>query len=147
MNNGLKALLIAASTIITCIIVGLGFSLAKEAKQIGNRVVEELHVYRNALEERDYMKYDGAVVYGGDVVNLMKKELSEEKNGFCVTVRDKRQSRSYATIAEAEAAWKYESPEYVEPVEEYIGNVVRNANDVIVEIQFTKKEDGGRKYE
>lgn len=127
--------------------MGLGFSLAKEAKQIGNCVVEELHVYRSALEERDYMKYDGAVVYGGDVVNLMKKELSEEKTGFCVTVCDKRQSRSYATIAEAEAAWEYESPEYVEPVEEYIGTVVRNANDVIVEIQFMKKEEGGRKNE
>ena len=77
MSNGLKALLIAASTIITCIIVSLGFRLAKEAGTIGNYVVEGLFQYRNVVEERDLMKYDGVMVYGSDVVNLMKKELPE----------------------------------------------------------------------
>lgn len=140
MNNGLKALLIAASTIITCLIVGLGFSLAEEAKQIGNYVVEELHHYRNTIEEWDIMKYDGVTVYGADVVNLMKKELSDVENGFGVTVRNGEVSRSYETILEMEEVLEYDTPAYIFPASEYVGSVRRDENEVIVEIIFIRKE-------
>lgn len=140
MNNGLKALLIAASTIITCIIVGLGFTMAREAKQIGNYVVEELHHYRSTVEERDLMKYDGVVVYGSDVVNLMKKELSETENGFEVTICDGGKKYSYKSSAEAENAQDTERAEYIRPTSKYTGKVVRNKNEVIVEIVFTRNE-------
>ena len=49
--------------------------MAREAKQLGNHVVEELQDYRRAVEEQDLTKYDGVTVYGADVVNLMKREL------------------------------------------------------------------------
>lgn len=140
MNNGLKALLIAASTIITCIIVGIGFTMAREAKQIGNHVVEELHQYRSAVEERDLMKYDGVVVYGSDVVNLMKKELSETENGFGVTVCDGGKRYFYKNSVEAEKIQDAEGAEYILPTSQYIGKVVRNKNEVIVEIVFTRNE-------
>ena len=140
MNNGLKALLLAASTIITCIIVGLGFSLAKEAKQIGNYVTEELHEYRNTIEEWDFMKYDGVTVYGADVVNLMKKELYDDKGEIRITVNEGGSSRSYETKAEAETASDYENPAYIVPVSEYVGCVKRDANEVIVELVFTREE-------
>lgn len=139
MNNGLKALLIAASTVITCIIVSLGFSLAREAKQLGNHVVEELYHYRSAIEERDFMRYDGVIVYGADVTNLMKRELSEEKNGFRVTIREDGKSYSYETLSAAEKAFVLGSDAYILPVSEYVGSVKKNENEVIVEIVFTKK--------
>lgn len=139
MSNGLKALLIAASTIITCIIVGLGFQMAREAKQIGNYVTEEMHAYRIAAEERDYTKYDGVVVYGSDVVNLMKKELDDTATGFRVTVDDGKHEFSYATAAETEKALDMDGAAYIAPMAEYKGEVIRNENEVIVEIVFTKK--------
>lgn len=140
MNNGLKALLIAASTIITCIIVSIGFRMAKEAGAIGNHVVEELYQYRSEVEERDFMKYDGAVVYGSDVVNLMKKELSETADGFVVTVKENKSGYSYEDRDGVKKAEDAERPEYIVPASEYTGKVVRNKNGVIVEIIFTKKE-------
>lgn len=140
MSNGLKALLIAASTIITCIIVSLGFRLAKEAGTIGNYVVEGLFQYRNVVEERDLMKYDGVMVYGSDVVNLMKKELPETTDGFFVTVKEKKGSRSYGNRNGVERVEDMELAEYIAPASEYAGKVVRNENGVIVEIVFTKKE-------
>lgn len=140
MNNGLKALLIAASTIITCIIVSLGFRMAKEAGAIGNHVVEELHQYRSAVEERDFMKYDGVVVYGSDVVNLMKKELSENADGFVVTVKGNKSSYSYEDRSGVEKTEDAKHAEYIVPTSKYAGKVVRNKNGVIVEIVFTKKE-------
>jgi len=95
MSHGLKALLIAASTIITCIIVGLGFSMAREAKQIGNYVVEEMHSYRVSVEEQDYTKYDGVTVYGNDVVNLMKYVFSVKEANISITVEENGERRIY----------------------------------------------------
>ena len=138
MNNGLKALLIAASTIITCIIVGLGFQMAREAKQIGNYVVEELHQYRTAAEERDYMKYDAVTVYGNDVVNLMKQEFSGEKGGLRITVKEGNTGYSYENSEDVKRAQDAETEEYIVPTSEYTGEVVRNENEVIVELIFQK---------
>ena len=139
MSHGLKALLLAASTIITCIIVSLGFSMAREAKQIGNYMVDELHQYRTAIEEQDYTKYDGVTVYGNDVVNLMKKELAEEESGFCITVESAGMNRTYKKAGDVVLVQEYGSVHYVAPTEEYVGELIRNKNEVIVEIIFRKK--------
>lgn len=139
MSHGLKALLLAASTIITCIIVGLGFMMAREAKQIGNHVVDELHGYRIAIEEQDYTKYDGATVYGNDVVNLMKKEFSDVPGEVCITVQEKGISYSYTTPEDVKKVQNPETVYYIAPVTEYEGCIIRNRNGVIVELIFRKK--------
>lgn len=144
MNHGLKALLLAASTIITCIIVGLGFQMAKEAKGIGNQVVGELHRYRISVEEQDLVKYDGVKVYGTDVVNLMKKELTGKENGFCITVWDKMHCYTYKNREDVKMVREEETARYIPPFAEYTGEVIRNDNEVIVEVVFRKvgtKED------
>lgn len=140
MTNGLKALLIAASTIITCIIVGIGFSMAREAKQLGNLVVEELHQYRTVAEERNIMKYDGVVVYGNDIVNLMKRELKGEKTGFCVRVCDGEKVYCYMTSDEIQKVQNPEYEEYIHPLSQYVGSVVKNKNEVIIEVKFSRTE-------
>ncbi len=144
MNHGLKALLLAASTIITCIIVGLGFQMAREAKGIGNQVVGELHRYRVSVEEQDLVKYDGVTVYGADVVNLMKKELPEKENGFCIRVWEKTDCYTYKSREEVSKVREEETARYIPPFAEYTGEVIRNDNEVIVEVVFRKvgtKED------
>lgn len=141
MNHGLKALLIAASTIITCIIVGLGFSMAREAKQIGNSVIKELHSYRVSIEEQDYTKYDGVVVYGTDVVNLMKYALSVTNPNIHITVEESGEKRLYAETKDIEKAQEIGSVYYVSPFAEYTGEVKRNKNEVITEIFF--RRNGG----
>lgn len=139
MSHGLKALLLAASTIITCIIVGLGFMMAREAKQIGNYMVEELHQYRVAIEEQDYTKYDGAIVYGNDVVNLMKKEFSGNTGSVHITVESKGKIYTYEKEEDLGLVQNPENGHYIAPMEEYIGEVVRNKNEVIEELIFRKK--------
>ncbi len=139
MSHGLKALLLAASTIITCIVVGLGFMMAREAKQIGNHVVEEMHRYRISVEEQDYTKYDGVTVYGNDVVNLMKKELSGDVNELSITVKAGEQAFTYGAAEDVKKVQQPESGHYIVPTAEYLGSVVRNQNEVIVELIFIKK--------
>jgi len=141
MSHGLKALLIAASTIITCIIVGLGFSMAREAKQIGNYVVEEMHSYRVSVEEQDYTKYDGVTVYGNDVVNLMKYVFSVKEANISITVEENGERRIYEVQEDIKKAKEIGNRYYISPVAEYTGEVGRNENDVIEEIIF--RRNGG----
>lgn len=146
MNHGLKALLLAASTIITCIVVGLGFQMAEEAKRLGNYVVEDMYRYRTAMEEQDIMKYDGVTVYGADVVNLMKQELSDRKTGFSVVVSDGSMSYSYEVWEDIGKAGRPEMEQYILPAAEFTGEVKRNENGVIVQVIF-KKKTGGENHE
>ncbi len=141
MSHGLKALLLAASTIITCIIVGLGFRMAQEAKLIGNHVVDKLYQYRTAVEEQDYTKYDGATVYGNDVINLMKAELTGKKNGVKITVTDEITRNSYEREEDIEKVQEFGTIYYIAPTAEYRGSIVRNKNEVIVELVFQKKQE------
>lgn len=139
MNHGLKALLLAASTIITCIVVGLGFRMAEEAKRLGNYVVEDMYRYRTAIEEQDIMKYDGVTVYGADVVNLMKQELTDERSGFSIVVSDGRMNYSYEIREDIEKAREPEKEQYILPATEFAGEVKRNENGVIIQVIFRKK--------
>ena len=133
MNNGLKALLIAASTIITCMIVTLGFSLAREARQIGNQVTDELEHYKTTLSEREIMKYDGTAVYGTDIVNLIKTELKHKNAGMSVRIIRGEMQQSSSSAEEYETDL---SGGGVDLRSKYLGKVIRNKNDVITEIQF-----------
>ena len=133
MNNGLKALLIAASTIITCMIVTLGFSLAREARQIGNQVTDELEHYKTTLSEREIMKYDGTAVYGTDIVNLIKTELKHKNAGMSVRIIRGEMQQSISSAEEYETDL---SGGGVDLSSKYLGKVIRNKNDVITEIQF-----------
>ncbi len=145
MSNGLKALLLAASTIITCIIVGLGFMMAREAKQIGNHVIEELHSYRIAVEEQDYIRYDGVIVYGTDVVNLMKKEFSGNTNGIQIIVEDGAGRKVYEKEEDLDAVREIGTIGYIAPTAEYTGEVVRNKNEVIIGLIFREKAKEDKK--
>lgn len=140
MNHGLKALLLAASTIITCIVVGLGFQMAEEAKRLGNYVIEDMYRYRTAIEEQDLMKYDGATVYGTDVVNLMKQELTDTENGFSVVVSDGKISYFYEVREDIGKAQEPDREQYIIPAAEFVGEVKRNENGVIVQVIFKKKD-------
>lgn len=140
MTHGLKALLIAASTIITCIVVGLGFSMAREAKQLGNCVMDELHRYRVSVEERDVMKYDGAIVNGNDIRNLMGEVLTKSVGDMRIVIVTDAGSRFYETKEDVKRAKTRDNEYYISPMTKYMGEVYRNENGVITEIYFQQIE-------
>ncbi len=81
MDNALKALIMAAEIIITCIIVAFGFYAADAAKTqaaAGNRAAEG---FTERLTENSYIVYDGATLSGSELVNLLRYELNKMKGG------------------------------------------------------------------
>lgn len=135
MNNGLKVLLIAASTIITCMVVSMGFLFAKQAKQIGNGLWQDLEEYQGRMSERNITKYDGVTVLGGDVLNFIKLELPQNKDFFHVTVC----SDDMTLVLYTSEDWE-RCTEQIQIQDSYKGKVIRNKNRVIEEMRFTKLE-------
>ena len=67
MSNGLKLLLIAAGTMITCIVISISIHMARVGKQTGNQMVKRLEQWGSEVQEQNIQKYEGLEVYGADV--------------------------------------------------------------------------------
>ena len=76
MENSLKGLLLAAGTIITCVVISLSFFIAREAKNTANNGANQINQLNAEFMESDKTIYDGARVSGSEVINVIKKFLS-----------------------------------------------------------------------
>ena len=77
MENSLKGLLLAAGTIITCIIIGLGFYIAREARDTAANGAGQISRLNAEFNESDKVIYDGLKVSGSEVINVINKFKNE----------------------------------------------------------------------
>lgn len=149
MENSLKGLLLAAGTIITCIVVGLGFYIAREARDTAANGAGQISRLNAEFNESDKIMYDGLEVSGSEVVNVVNKF---KNNDLSIKVTTKKGTYYYnnglnadgselkegsgASIKEAQ---KSTSTNYINPNEQFLGSVIRDANNTIIGISFTQK--------
>lgn len=81
MENALKGLLMAAGTILTCMVIAFGFRAADVAKATAAEITGEMEVQERRLHESNYLAYDGAVISGSELVNFLRFELNRKNNG------------------------------------------------------------------
>lgn len=143
MDNALKGLMLAAGVILTCMVIGVGFYIAREAHTTALASSNKLSEYKKDIEESSYTKYDGMNVSGSDVVNFAKKNLSsyDASNPAPVYVGIKTSSHEedYETNQYLKNLRDFSHPRYVNPVSIFVGSVVRDENDVIVGVVFKEK--------
>ena len=87
MENSLKGLLLAAGTVITCIIIGLGFYIAREARDTASSGAGQINRLNAEFMESDKIMYDGIHVSGSEVVNVINKFKNDD---LCVQVDTKK---------------------------------------------------------
>ncbi len=146
MENSLKGLILAAGTIITCVIVTLGFYIAREAKQTATNSANQINEMNVEFMENDKIIYDGATVSGTEVVNVIKK-MQNDKIGICVinggttTYYGYNFNTSTGALG-AVSAVKYNAAldetkdSYINPYGNFRGTVIRNSNNAITGIIF-----------
>lgn len=141
MDSVNKFFLIAAGLVITASLVFLGIRMSDAGKDMGNGVVNSFIEFSTELKEADIMQYDGTTVTGSDVVNFIRKNLSEYSPGrmapFEVVVRTAtvtthKDNSSIANIT------NFSHISYIDPTAKFIGKVIRNDNGVIVTVTFTQ---------
>lgn len=150
MENSLKGLLLAAGTIITCVIVGLGFYIAREARDTAANGAGQIARLNAEFNESDKVIYDGLKVSGSEVINVVNKfknellsvEVKTKKgsSSYNHTLNNDRTALSEGKGASIKAAQDRASENYINPNGQFLGSVVRDANNTIIGIYFVQED-------
>lgn len=143
MDSALKGLMLSAGVILTCIVIGVGFFVAREAKATAVASSNQLSSYQKEISESSLTKYDGMEVNGSDVINFTKKNLTKydvtDIAPVYVRIETSLHSESYVNNNYLKNIRDFEDKRYVNPIQLFLGAVVRDENDVIVGIVFVEK--------
>ena len=146
MENSLKGLLLAAGTIITCIIIGLGFYIAREARDTAANGAGQISKLNAEFNESDKVIYDGLKVSGSEVVNVINK-FKNDTLSIQVTTKKGIAFYNYTLNSDGTAlgskggasvklAQDCTSSTYINPNEQFLGVVLRDVNNTIIGISF-----------
>ena len=146
MDNSLKGLILAAGTIITCVVISLGFFIAREAKDTASNGANQINKLNSEFVESDKVIYDGATVSGSEVINVIKK-FKNEKLGILVKTNKSKTYYGYSfdendgdIIGQVNSKnidpTDSDSVNYVNPYVNFVGRIIRDKNEVITGIVF-----------
>lgn len=148
MENSLKGLILAAGVIITCVVVGLGFYIAREAKDTATNGAGQITMLNAEFSNNDKTIYDGITVSGSEVINAINKFKNEELSVKVVTSKSTTyynysldssenniENKSSASVAEAKKA---SNVNYINPSGKFAGELIKDSNDSIIGICFTQ---------
>lgn len=147
MENSLKGLILAAGTIITCLVISLGFFIAKEAKTSAANGAGQISKLNAEFIESDKIIYDGTQISGSELMNVMQKFKNES---LAIIVQTGKTTVSYhynydeATGALNPSNSKYDTgttaaaDKYINPTARFAGTVLRDQNGSIMAIKFVQ---------
>lgn len=143
MENSLKGLMLAASVVITCIVLSVGFLFARESQALSASSTEKLNDFTVELSETDMILYDGLEVTGCDVVNFIKKRLGEytssETAPVVVYVKTAKAEKCYTNSVIIKSIQDFTHVNYISPLSKFMGHIERDGNKVITGIYFEQK--------
>lgn len=146
MENSLKGLILAAGTVITCMVITLGFYLSREAQSTASTGTSKIGKINSEFAENDKTMYDNVTVSGSEVVNAIDK-LEGDKVGINVITNSSNDFYGFQfDVDSGEIMMKSNTTynqsvsssasNYINPYASFRGKVIRNGNNVITGIQF-----------
>ena len=149
MENSLKGLMLAAGIIITCIIISLGFYIAREASDTASSGTGQINELQAEFADTSKTMYENTEVSGSEVINVIRK-FSDEMIG--VKVQTKKNTSYYiyqfsdadgslknASSLDYKSAQNATSVNYINPTGRFLGAVVRDANGTITGLSFVQQ--------
>jgi hypothetical protein len=149
MENSLKGLMLAAGIIITCIIISLGFYIAREASDTASSGTGQINELQAEFSDMSKTIYDNTEVSGSEVINVIRK-FSDEMLGVRV---ETKKNTSYYIYQFNDADGSLKSPStldyktaqnvtnsnYINPTGRFLGSVVRDENGTITGLAFVQQ--------
>lgn len=145
----MKGLMMAAGIIITCIIISLGFYIAREASDTASSGTGQINELQAEFADTSKMMYENTEVSGSEVINVIRK-FGDEMLG--VKVQTKKNTSYYIyQFNDADGSLKgssaldYKSAQvatnsnYINPTGRFLGAVVRDANGTITGLSFVQQ--------
>ena len=151
MNNGLKALLIAAGIIITCIVAGLAFQNTREGKAQASSAFAQFNKTMSEYQDLGKSMYDGLLVSGAEVRRLIENSITSKEyvqvkvitgdgteRGYVYEVMDAETLKLQKETKELPSDDKG-SKGYINSRAVFLGKVVKDKNGIIVQIVFEQQ--------
>lgn len=149
MENSLKGLMLAAGIIITCIIISLGFYIAREASDTASSGTGQINELQAEFADTSKTMYENTEVSGSEVINVIRK-FSDETLGVKVQTKkntsyyiyqfnDSDGSLKQASSLDYKSAQNATSANYINPTGRFLGAVVRDANGTITGLSFVQQ--------
>lgn len=151
MNNGLKALLIAAGIIITCIVAGLAFQNTREGKAQASSAFAQFNTTMSEYQDLGKSMYDGLLVSGAEVRRLIENSIASKEYVQVRVITGDGVERGYVyeTWDEEKKKLLKESKTlpsddkgsdgYINSRAVFLGSVVKDENGIIVQIVFEQQ--------
>lgn len=143
ITDATKVLLIAATTMITCIIVALGMNTMGIAKELNLNATDQISRLNNDLKDSDIKRMDGALVSGSEVVNFIKKYLGDYsdpyKSTMTVSVKTDRIDKSYDSEDDIKKLRDFTHSYYIKPTANFLASVEHNKNGIIMSVRFVQQ--------
>lgn len=148
MENSLKGLMLAAGIIITCIIISLGFYIAREARDTASEGTGQINQLQAEFTDASKTMYDGTEVSGSEVLNVIRK-FSDETMGILVQTNKNKTYYNYNFDAEKgelgkeldnsyKNAQDVANDKYINPTARFQGSIVNDVNGTIIGIVFVQ---------
>lgn len=149
MENSLKGLMLAAGIIITCIIISLGFYIAREASDTASSGTGQINELQAEFADTSKTMYENTEVSGSEVINVIRK-FSDEMIGIKVQTKkntsyyiyqfsDADGSLKQASSLDYKSAQNASAENYINPTGRFLGAVVRDANGTITGLCFVQQ--------
>ncbi|MGN0243122.1 MAG: hypothetical protein ACI4CT_03560 [Lachnospiraceae bacterium] len=136
MENSLTGLMMAAGTIVTCMIISIGFFLARQGQRMATSTYQQMEEIQTDIEEQQQMQYHQAYVIGSEVINCIRHYQEE----YEIVVVTKTQTNRFP-VSDFSVVYQIDNRYYINPAGKYYGIVLRDANQSITGFQFTKVEE------
>jgi len=78
LSEAAKFLIIAATILIVCALVVVAFIVMKEGKSGANKSISQYNAITNQVSNIDREKYDGLLISGDELIDLVKDALYKE---------------------------------------------------------------------
>jgi len=162
MADSTKVLILVATVIVVCVLCAVGFKMVNEGKSSVNASTNNFNNMTSQYSDIDLAIYDGVNVQGSEVTNLIRNAI-ESQDYLSITVKtkaaknykdynyefnepDEDDSYSKGSLGDKpidkavnEQLIKDKSEDdYINPTAQFSGKVYKDANGIIICIQFTQ---------
>jgi len=151
MNNGLKALLIAAGIIITCIVAGLAFQNTREGKAQASSAFAQFNTTMSEYQDLGKSMYDGLLVSGAEVRRLIENSITAKEYVQIDVITGDGAEKGYVYEGFDSETLKLSKETKVLPSDDkgssgyinskavFLGRIVKDKNGIIVRIIFEQQ--------
>lgn len=151
MNNGLKALLIAAGIIITCIVAGLAFQNTREGKAQASSAFAQFNTTMSEYQDLGKSMYDGLLVSGAEVRRLIENSINTKEYLQIKVITGDGTEKGYVyenfdteTLKLSKESKAVPSDDkgsngYINSKAVFLGSIIKDKNGMIVQILFEQQ--------